>query len=119
VNLLYWVRFSDLCYGYNAFWSYCLACIELDSTGFEVETQLSLRLRKANLKIIEVPSVEHPRMYGQSNLRTFRDGWRVLKTIVKERWGKASPSRRVSPFPAPSGVNGYPIPSEKVLDVIN
>jgi glycosyltransferase involved in cell wall biosynthesis len=85
VNVLFRIRFSDLCYGYNAFWKYCLSYLELDCSGFEVETQISLRMRKAQLKIVEVPSVEHPRIYGQSNLRTFRDGWRVLKTIVKER----------------------------------
>lgn len=85
VNLLFWRRFSDLCYGYNAFWRYCLDYIDLDSDGFEVETQISLRMYKAHLRIIEVPSIEHPRIYGQSHLRTFRDGWRVLKTIMKER----------------------------------
>jgi glycosyltransferase involved in cell wall biosynthesis len=85
VNLLFWRRFSDLCYGYNAFWRYCLDYIDLDSDGFEVETQISLRMHKAHLRIVEVPSIEHPRIYGQSHLRTFRDGWRVFKTIMKER----------------------------------
>ncbi|HTI14608.1 MAG TPA: glycosyltransferase family 2 protein [Dictyobacter sp.] len=85
VNLLFRVRFSDLCYGYNAFWRYCLEYIEIDCTGFEVETQISLRMCKSVLSIVEVPSMEHPRLYGQSNLRTFRDGWRVLRTILKER----------------------------------
>ncbi len=85
VNMLFQVRFSDLCYGYNAFWRHCLEYIAVDCSGFEVETQISLRIHRANLKIVEVPSEEHPRLYGQSNLRTFRDGWRVLKTIFKER----------------------------------
>lgn len=91
VNLLFSVRFSDLCYGYNAFWKYCLDFMEIDCSGFEVETQISLRMQKANLKIIEIASMEHPRIYGQSNLRTFRDGWRVLKTIMKERFTSVSP----------------------------
>lgn len=91
VNLLFSVRFSDLCYGYNAFWKHCLDCVEIDCSGFEVETQISLRMRKANLKIIEVASMEHPRIYGQSNLRTFRDGWRVMKTIMKERFTGVAP----------------------------
>ena len=85
VNLLFRVRFSDLCYGYNAFWRHCLSYIEIDCDGFEVETQISLRIHRARLKIVEVASLEHSRLYGQSNLRTFRDGWRVLKTIMKER----------------------------------
>ncbi len=91
-NLLFRRQFSDLCYGYNAFWRYCLDYTEIDCDGFEIETQLSLRMHKANLHIVEVPSMEHPRIHGQSNLRTFRDGWRVLKTILKERSvGTASP----------------------------
>jgi hypothetical protein len=45
-------------------------------------------MHKANFKIVEVPSFEQPRIYGASNLNTFRDGWRVLKTIVKERLTK-------------------------------
>jgi glycosyltransferase involved in cell wall biosynthesis len=99
VNLLFGVRFSDLCYGYNAFWKYCLDFMQIDCSGFEVETQISLRVQKANLKIIEVASMEHARIYGQSNLRTFRDGWRVLKTIMKERITSG-----VLPQPKPEGV---------------
>jgi glycosyltransferase involved in cell wall biosynthesis len=85
VNALFRIKFSDLCYGYNAFWKHCFDFMEIECSGFEVETQISLRMCQANLKIVEVPSIEHPRIYGQSNLRTFRDGWRVLKTIMTER----------------------------------
>ncbi|EFH81677.1 glycosyltransferase family 2 protein [Ktedonobacter racemifer] len=83
-NILYGRRFSDLCYGYNAFWRYCLESVELDCTGFEIEAQLCLRMHKAHYRIVEVPSIEHQRIHGESNLRTFPDGWRVLKTILKE-----------------------------------
>lgn len=83
-NRLFQIPFTDLCYGYNAFWRDCLDFFEIDCAGFEVETQISLRARKANLKIIEVPSYEHPRLYGVTHLRTFRDGWRVLRTIGRE-----------------------------------
>lgn len=85
VNLLFRTHFSDLCYGYNAFWKHCLDSVQIDCDGFEVETLLNLRMYKAKLDIIEVPSFEHGRIHGESNLRTFRDGWRVLRTIWKER----------------------------------
>ena len=94
VNLLFWTRFSDLCYGYNAFWRYCLDYIDIDCHGFEVETLIHLRIHKAHLKIIEVPSIEYRRIYGKSNLRVFRDGWYVLKTIVRERCRNFSPLPR-------------------------
>ncbi len=83
-NYLFRVHFTDLCYGYNAMWRGCLDCFEVDCEGFEVETLISLRACKANLKIVEVPSYERPRIYGKSNLRTFEDGWRVLRRILKE-----------------------------------
>lgn len=94
-NLLFDTRFTDLCYGYNAFWRRCLDQVEVDCNGFEVETLISLRMHKNGLKIVEVPSLEHRRIWGQSNLRTFRDGWRVLRTIMRERgWS-------VLPLPQP------------------
>jgi len=91
VNMLFRTRFSDLCYGYNAFWKYCLDYIEIDCDGFEVETLVHLRIHKAHLKIIEVPSIEYRRIYGKSNLHAFRDGWSVLRTIVRERSEDFSP----------------------------
>ncbi len=94
-NLLFDTRFTDLCYGYNAFWRRCLDQVEVDCNGFEVEALISLRMHKNGLKIVEVPSLEHRRIWGQSNLRTFRDGWRVLRTIMRERrWS-------VLPLPQP------------------
>jgi hypothetical protein len=84
VNLLYGTRYTDLCYGYNAFWTSCLAHITPDATGFEVETLINVRLAKAGLAVSEVPSFEQDRIFGQSHLRTFRDGFRVLRTIVAE-----------------------------------
>jgi glycosyltransferase involved in cell wall biosynthesis len=90
VNFLFGTHFSDLCYGYNAFKSYCLEHMSIDCDGFEVETQLHLRMHKAQLAVIEIPSVEYPRLYGKSNLRTFRDGWRVLRTILREKYASSS-----------------------------
>jgi hypothetical protein len=83
-NLLHGTHFTDLCYGYNAFWARCLPFIALDVPGFEVETLINLRIASAGMKITEVPSYEKERISGQSNLKTFRDGFRVLGTILAE-----------------------------------
>lgn len=96
VNVLFRVRFSDLCYGYNAFWKYCLNSVDIDSDGFEVETLMNIRMHKARLKIVEVPSFEYKRLFGISKLHTFKDGWRVLKTIVRERRTAFAPPVRSS-----------------------
>lgn len=88
VNVLYGKKYSDLCYGYNAFWARCLPQLQVDCDGFEVETLIHVRVARAGLKVQEVPSMEYERLYGESNLRAFRDGWRVLRTIVSERFAR-------------------------------
>lgn len=85
VNLLFGTQFSDLCYGYNAFHRHCLDYIDIRCEGFEIESLLNIRMHLAGLKITEVPSVEYPRIHGMSNLRTFKDGWQILRLILQER----------------------------------
>ncbi|WP_436794062.1 glycosyltransferase family 2 protein [Actinospongicola halichondriae] len=82
---LYGVRHTDLCYGYMAFWSHALEKLDLDCDGFEIETLVNVRAAKADLSVVEVPSHEARRLHGESNLRTFRDGFRVLRTLLTER----------------------------------
>lgn len=88
VRILFGGNFSDLLYGYNAFWSRVLPALQLDGDGFEIETMMNVRALRAGLKIAEVPSFEAPRIHGEGRLKTFPDGWRVLKTILKERFGR-------------------------------
>ncbi len=99
VNTIFDTRFTDLCYGYNAFWTRHLRVLELDTTspapegadgrlwgdGFEIETLINVRVAVAGLRISEVPSFERSRVYGVSNLNAVSDGLRVLRTILVER----------------------------------
>jgi glycosyltransferase involved in cell wall biosynthesis len=98
VNLLFRSKFTDLCYGYNAFWRRCLPMLELPpgesdgvqryGDGFEIETLMILRAAIAGLRVAEVGSYEHKRLHGASNLRAGRDGLRVLRTIFVE-WSRS------------------------------
>jgi glycosyltransferase involved in cell wall biosynthesis len=94
VNRKFGARYTDLCYGYNAFWRHCLDKIDLDCTGFEVETLMNIRVVKAGLKVQEIPSHEYLRIHGTSNLRAVRDGLRVLRVILKERSNRRALRRR-------------------------
>ncbi len=99
VNRAYGVRYTDLCYGFNVFWRRHLPVLRLDSTtppaqdgaerlwgdGFEIETLIAIRVTVARLAVVEVPSFEHSRIHGASNLTAFSDGLRVLRTIFAER----------------------------------
>ena len=106
VNLKFGASFTDLCYGYMAFWRCHLPAMSLPDSdaqeaqwgdGFEIETLINVRILKSGLRVVEVPSFERSRIYGASNLRTFSDGWRVLRTIHGERSTRrrtpASPDR--------------------------
>ena len=88
-NLLYGSRFTDLCYGYCAFRRQLLDALTLTATGFEIETQLALNAVSAGLEVREVPSYERPRRAGVSNLNAYRDGRRVLRTLLTKRQVRA------------------------------
>jgi glycosyltransferase involved in cell wall biosynthesis len=107
VNVLFGTRFTDLCYGYNAFWRSVVPALELPDTrlprpadgsklwgdGFEIETMINIRAAADGMKVGEVGSIEHERIHGESNLNTFRDGFRVLRTIFSE-YGRMRRQRR-------------------------
>src|SRR5215203_5847445 len=84
VRYLFGARYTDLCYGYNAFWRDAAPLLDVDADGFEIETMMNIRAVKVGLRVVEVPSYEHARFHGTGRLRTFPDGWRVMKTIFKE-----------------------------------
>jgi glycosyltransferase involved in cell wall biosynthesis len=86
VRLLFGGSFTDLCYGYMAFWKCWLPVLHLDADGFEIETLMSVRALTAHLKVVETHSFEARRLHGESHLKAIPDGFRVLATILKERF---------------------------------
>jgi glycosyltransferase involved in cell wall biosynthesis len=125
-RLLYGQRWSELCYGYAAFWSDVIPRLGLEEIaggpvremtleeelatlvdgpsalepmkyggGFEIEAILFTRSTRAGLRVTEVASWEYNRQFGNSKLNTFRDGWRVLTALFRER--------RRAPFTAVPG----------------
>ncbi len=92
VNVLFRTGYTDLCYGYTAFWRDSLDRINV-ARGFEVEASMSVSAARAGLSVAEVPSFELARVHGTSNLRTIRDGTRVVAAILGER------ARRRPPVP--------------------
>lgn len=84
-NRMWGSSYTDLCYGYNAFWRRHGETLAGEADGFEIETLMNIRAAQAGLRITEVPSVEHDRIHGTSNLRPFRDGLRIARLIIRER----------------------------------
>ncbi|MGF7236216.1 MAG: glycosyltransferase family 2 protein [Frankia sp.] len=128
VNILLRSKYSDLCYGYNAFWSHCLERLNLSAggpgparwgDGFEIETLINIRVAKADLSIVEIPSYEHPRIHGVSNLNAFSDGLRVLRTIFVEWRRRAThhPSTTTTVVPPVTIVHQRVAPQETLDQV--
>ncbi|MCL4371978.1 glycosyltransferase family 2 protein [Candidatus Marsarchaeota archaeon] len=82
VNALYGAHYSDLCYGYRSFRKNTIKSLGLKSDGFGIETEINIKAVKANLRVIEVPSYEKKRSAGEGKLRSLRDGYVILKTIL-------------------------------------
>ena len=108
-NLLYRTRWSDLCYGFVAMRRSSVHHLDLRSTGFEIETEMCVNAVRAGLRMAEVASHESDRRFGVSNLNTFRDGWRVLKTMIRLRFRGALERQpvTVAPLTGPEQLPGW------------
>jgi glycosyltransferase involved in cell wall biosynthesis len=118
VNLLLHTKYTDLCYGFNVFWRRHVSVLGLEpypghsqngesqwGDGFEIETLINMRVAVAGLVIREVPSYEHARIHGVSNLNALTDGLRVLRTILaeRERMRTHTDLRQATPTICPNG----------------
>ncbi|MEV4900710.1 glycosyltransferase family 2 protein [Citricoccus sp. NPDC055426] len=112
-NAMCRTRYTDLCYGFVAFRRSILDLMRFPDPfnkhlgrvwgdGFEIETLMAIRAAKAGLRVAEVPSFEADRMNGVSNLNTFRDGARCLKTLIAEGIAPRTMSRIPDVAPIPS-----------------
>ncbi|MGC8622600.1 MAG: glycosyltransferase family 2 protein [Candidatus Micrarchaeia archaeon] len=83
VNLLFGSHYSDMCYGYRSFTHQALKKLKLQEKGFGIETEMNIKAQKARLRVLEVPSFEKRRKGGAGKLKTFRDGYVILSTILR------------------------------------
>jgi glycosyltransferase involved in cell wall biosynthesis len=89
IRLLFGGRYTDATYGYIGVRANSVAKIGIDSDGFEVETLIGIRAHRAGLRTTEVPCFETSRIHGNSNLHALRDGIRIFRVIVLERFRSA------------------------------
>ena len=76
---------GDLLSGYRVFGRRFRAAVSLRSEGFEIETELASEAVAQGLRVVEFPVPYRPRIEGTaSKLKAFRDGRRILATIVAQ-----------------------------------
>lgn len=85
-DLFFFRLYTDLCSGYNAFRKEAVRSVDLSyPDGLADEPLVHARVRKAGLRVIEVPHRDMPRIAGDSKAPSWRQGFGAIKTIVRER----------------------------------
>jgi glycosyltransferase involved in cell wall biosynthesis len=83
ISLLFGVKVTDVLSGYRAFSREFVKLVPLVSSGFEIETEMTLQASAKNFRILEVPVSYGERPEGSvSKLNTFSDGFLVLKALL-------------------------------------
>jgi glycosyltransferase involved in cell wall biosynthesis len=84
VGWLFGHRFTDILSGYRAFSRRFVKSFPVLSGGFEIETELTVHALELELSVAEIRTPYYARPEGsESKLSTWRDGFRILGTILK------------------------------------
>ena len=76
--------FTDMLSGYRVFSRRFVKSFPVLSGGFEIETELTIHALELGLPVAEIETPYYARLEGSaSKLNTWRDGFRILRTIVK------------------------------------
>jgi glycosyltransferase involved in cell wall biosynthesis len=83
LSKLFGRSFSDIFSGYRVFSRRFVKSFPVLSEGFEIETEISVHALELRMPVGEVETAYAARPEGsESKLSTYRDGWRILKTIA-------------------------------------
>ena len=83
INKLFHNEIKDIMTGYRAFSYEFVKGFPVLSKGFEIETEMTIHAIDKNFKLVEIPVNYRDRPAGSvSKLNTYRDGFKVLKTIA-------------------------------------
>ncbi|QIK80092.1 glycosyltransferase [Sphingomonas piscis] len=83
LSRLFGRTFSDVFSGYRVFSRRFVKSFPVLSSGFEIETEMSVHALELKMPVGEVETAYAARLEGShSKLSTYGDGWRILKTII-------------------------------------
>ena len=84
INKLFKSHINDIMTGYRAFSYDFVKTFPILSKGFEIETEMTIHALDKNFNVSEIPILYKDRERGsESKLNTYRDGFRVIKTILR------------------------------------
>jgi glycosyltransferase involved in cell wall biosynthesis len=114
-NVLFRTKFSDITYGYNAFWTQHQYSLATEIDGWANEIVGNIRAARCGLRVVEVASFERPRIAGVAKLETFSAGWTILKAMFAERLRPAQ-AVHLSPTVVARRVSGLTIGAPMPID---
>ena len=83
VNSIFGKSITDMLSGYRALSRRFVKSFPLQSSGFEIETEITIHALELNMKIIEIESVYRSRPEGsESKLNTYSDGLKIIIFII-------------------------------------
>lgn len=82
-NSLYGARLTDIYTGYKLIPTEVARALELKSSGFEIEAEITAKLLKRKIKITEIPVHYTPRNYKQGKKIVFKDAIKGALTLLK------------------------------------
>jgi glycosyltransferase involved in cell wall biosynthesis len=88
-NVVFDAGYTDITYGFNAYWRRVMLNAETLSDGFEFEIQAAIRAARSGLSTAEVPCYEAPRSGGASKLSPMKDGWAIARILAVEAFPRS------------------------------
>ena len=83
IGLLFKNEIKDIMTGYRVFNKFFVKTMPVMSEGFQIETEMSIHALDKKFRLKEIPIEYRDRPDGsESKLNTFRDGYRVIKTLI-------------------------------------
>ena len=74
----------DTINGYRAITREAFRRLSVDAEGFLIEYQMTMRALKLGMKIVEIPTIEHDRIGGQSTASSLPTGYRFVRGLARE-----------------------------------
>ncbi len=84
-NILFFASYTDVLIGFRGYKKAAYDTLHMTATGLDWSIQMPIQFRKKRLRVIDIPAVEPKRIGGIRKMQPFKTGWRILKTLIKER----------------------------------
>ncbi len=84
-NVLFWSSYTDSLVGFRGYYKKSYEKLDMTAKGLDWSIQMPIQFRKRRMRVADIPADEPKRIGGVRKMKPFKTGWRILKTLIKER----------------------------------